>query len=38
MSHVVNEAASATQVEHAGVDVIAESARHGEPRNLCWPC
>jgi len=37
MSHVVNEVASATHVEHAGVDVIAESARHGQPRSLFWP-
>ena len=32
-----DEIPQATRIEHAGVDVIAESARHGEPRSLFWP-
>ncbi len=34
---VSDEIPQANRIEHAGVDVIAESARHGHPRSLFWP-
>ncbi|MGD9961416.1 purine-cytosine permease family protein [Nocardioides sp.] len=34
---VSDEIPQANRIEHAGVDVIAESARHGHPHSLFWP-
>ncbi len=31
------EIQQSTRIEHHGVDVIAESERHGSPRSLFWP-
>jgi nucleobase:cation symporter-1, NCS1 family len=37
VSIVSDEIPQVHRIEHAGVDVIAEAARHGSPRSLFWP-